>query len=553
MMRSSIALLATGLGLTGSLVFALDPGAIVRTEITKPQPQKTALRDGDVRRGLQTLATRDMQVEGSLVSEEGFLRVLRGQLSEPLGAAFADSDPSDVARGFLVRHHEALGLPVEAEAYALRQVRKTLLGTTVRFQRLHKGVPVVPGDIVVHLDTEGVVRWVDNGTSAKVLPDDVHFSLGTEAAIAAALSDLQPEGDLRVPASAREVIATNFAQARPVTEVLIASNKPLGDWLMEIDGDGKVLSKTNLLKFAHGKVFLPSPVVAVHDNSFRDNGDSASAIPDSAYTQVDLLGLDDSGTLSGEYVSTSPASNRANSSDGVFNYDRSDKRFEEVMVYYHLDYAQRYFQSLGINNANNRVQKVDPHGTTADNSYYSPASKELTFGDGGVDDAEDAEIVWHEYGHSTQDNQVPGWGRRGDSRSMGEAFGDYLGAAISERMDSFQTACVGDWDAVAYSRNNPPCLRRMDSTKHYPEDLEGEEHADGEIWSAALWQVHTAATNKDDIVRLVLSHHFLLSGNASMPEAAQALLQADEQLYSGKYKDSITSVMEARGLLSSKK
>ena len=34
-----------------------------------------------------------------------------------------------------------------------------------------------------------------------------------------------------------------------------------------------------------------------------------------------------------------------------------------------------------------------------------------------------------------------------------------------------------------------PCLRRVDSTKRYPRDIVNEVHADGEIWSACLWQI----------------------------------------------------------------
>jgi hypothetical protein len=39
---------------------------------------------------------------------------------------------------------------------------------------------------------------------------------------------------------------------------------------------------------------------------------------------------------------------------------------------------------------------------------------------------EDAEVIVHEYGHSVQDNQVPGFGSTPDAGAIGEAFGDYL-------------------------------------------------------------------------------------------------------------------------------
>ena len=74
-------------------------------------------------------------------------------------------------------------------------------------------------------------------------------------------------------------------------------------------------------------------------------------------------------------------------------------------------------QSLGFTDANNRSIPVDVHYYTADNSFYSDADHALHFGDGGVDDAEDADVVLHEYGHSIQDNQVPGFGPGRSSRA----------------------------------------------------------------------------------------------------------------------------------------
>ena len=96
------------------------------------------------------------------------------------------------------------------------------------------------------------------------------------------------------------------------------------------------------------------------------------------------------------------------------------------MSYYHIDTLQRYIQSLGFKNINNRSIKVNVNGTTDDNSFYSPSTKALTFGTGGVDDAEDAGIIAHEYGHSIQDNQVPGFGSSAEGGAMGEGFGDFL-------------------------------------------------------------------------------------------------------------------------------
>ena len=169
------------------------------------------------------------------------------------------------------------------------------------------------------------------------------------------------------------------------------------------------------------------------------------------------------------------------------------------MGYYWVTQAQRYIQSLGFGstlpavNKRQQLLRIDQFG--GDNSFFREGTGKLTItlGKGGVDDAEDAEVIVHEYGHSVQDNQVPGFGSGSDSGAIGEAFGDYLAVTVSEHFaPTADEPCVADWDSTAYTSTVPHCLRRVDGNKHYPEDLVGEVHADGEIWSRALWDIHKA-------------------------------------------------------------
>jgi Fungalysin metallopeptidase (M36) len=297
-----------------------------------------------------------------------------------------------------------------------------------------------------------------------------------------------------------------------------------------------------------GQVFIVNAIVATRDNSLRDNLDSASAVPLSAYTTVTLLGLAGNGFLDGPFASSASTKKRAFSAVNVFSFDRSNDGFSETMGYYYIDYAERYIQSLGFNDVNNRQQVFAVNRLKIDNSFYSPQSKEISLGLGGVDDAEDAEVILHEYGHSIQDNQVPGFGTTLEAGSMGEGFGDYWGASVGAQFSGgFQDLCLAEWDATSYSSTNPPCLRRLDSTKHYPEDVEGEVHDDGEIWSAALWQIRDSlgATNAD---RVVLEAHFLLAPSASFNQGANALVTAAIGLgYKNNQVNIIRTTLRARG------
>jgi hypothetical protein len=263
---------------------------------------------------------------------------------------------------------------------------------------------------------------------------------------------------------------------------------------------------------------------------------------------VTLLGLAGTGFLDGSYASSSASKRRVSSASEQFVFDRSNDGFSETMGYYFLDYAQRYIQTLGFSNVNNRQQVFSVDRYKQDNSFYQPSTKNITYGTGGVDDAEDAEVIWHEYGHSIQDNQVPGFGSSLEASSIGEGFGDYWAGSVGAQLSGgFQDLCIADWDATSDSSTIPACLRRLDSTKHYPEDIVGEVHDDGEIWSAALWQIRVAiSAAKADTV--ILQHHFLLTADTSFNQAANALVTAAINLgYNPPAVNAIRTILQNRG------
>lgn len=340
--------------------------------------------------------------------------------------------------------------------------------------------------------------------------------------------------------------------AEPAWKILLSSTKPLVDLRVYVSRTtGRVLKKDDLLKMVAVKalVFDPNPVIALDDATLSEK----SKLPDGAYRTVDLPDVKPTGHLDGPYVTTADTRNRTKIKNGALQSKRGTTSFKEAMVYFHIDRAQRYLQSLGFSDVNARAIAVNVSGTTEDNSFYSPNTKSLSFGTGGVDDAEDAEIILHEYGHSIQDAQNPGFGADGEAKAMGEGFGDYFSASFyEERKPARFRNLLGSWDATAYSDQDPPYLRRLDSTKVYPRDKVGEEHSDGEIWSACLWQLRDKL-GRERMDRLTISHHYLIGRDATFREAAEALVRADQNLYQGAHKKQITSVFVKRGILPSPK
>ncbi len=291
-----------------------------------------------------------------------------------------------------------------------------------------------------------------------------------------------------------------------------------------------------------GQVFDPNPVQTLDDHSLKDNNDSNSAVPASEYYPVTLLDLAGTGYLDGPYASTSPTSGRAYEPSNNFIYQRNPDEFEEVMSYYHVDMFQRYLQSVGQMNANNRQQRMDVNGTTWDNSWYDPGNRVITLGSGGVDDAEDADIIIHEYGHALHDD-VQGSIGNGQNGAMSEGYGDYFAASF------YDDALVGEWDAVSYTGGSVHYLRRVDENKYYPGHLVGQVHSDGEIWSAGLWDFRMAVGREvaDNIIVEAMS---LQSASTNMSSGANWLLTAEQQLYGGAWKPFLEWALDRRGFIS---
>jgi uncharacterized repeat protein (TIGR01451 family) len=471
------------------------------------------------------------------------------------------------ARDFLRAYASALGMRPDTADLEEVQDRHGLVDHTTRFRQTLDGVPILDAWVVVTRGENGALRSLHSSYRAiPRLAGSATARLSAKDAAAIAQTALAATA-LRLPTRATPAwLPDADGTIRLVWEVWVYAREPLGDFHVLVTADtGDVVLKENRMAFAHGFVYAPNPVQVSGNTSLVDDDDRTNANLDAARVDVPLLGLDpDTALLRGEYVDLVslggglPVPN-ASDPDRVYQYDRDDPRFEQVVVYYTIDFVQRYMHALGFDDASGTANGirdfptlVNAHWDDDDQSFYSTGDDALHFGDGGVDDAEDADIVVHEFGHAIQHDQNACWGG-GEMGAMGEGFGDYLAASIfSDRgnagYQAENAACVGEWDATAYSAMEPPCLRRVDGSKKYPDDLVRQVHADGEIWSAALWDLR-AAVGRFVADRLVLDHHFHLPCGATMFDGAQALIQSDFDLHGGSHEAAIRDAFCKRGIL----
>jgi Zn-dependent metalloprotease len=427
------------------------------------------------------------------------------------------------------------------------QVRQSLLGTHTWYQQLYHGLPVLGGYYVTHADAATGEVTVQDGRL------DVH-GLATETpGVAADHARSSVAGRNGGRADRSELVVLPGAPAKLAWLVVTRTGHGTVRTVLDA-GSGATLKEQNLVKEATGSgtVFDPNPVVALQNESLTDNDDADFPALHKAYRKVTLTHLDGRGTtLQGDYADNI-SENPVRSARRTFDFNRSQPGFEQVMGYYSITSAQEYIHNLGFRDVNNEPQDYATTGLTDDNSFYDPDTDGITFGTGGVDDAEDNEVIWHEYGHAIQDDQIPGFGEELEAGSIGEGFGDYWAFTMSQATsrDTARTplACIADWDSTSYTDDLPHCLRRVDGPKMYPGDLEGEVHADGEIWSHALFDIN-GALGRTAANRVILEAQFCFAPDTTMPAAATQTVRTARALYGPAAANKVRAAFHARGIL----
>ncbi|MFC1850193.1 proprotein convertase P-domain-containing protein, partial [candidate division CSSED10-310 bacterium] len=400
-------------------------------------------------------------------------------------------------------------------------------GKHITFSQHVQGIPVYGAEVSVHLTHSHQAQLVTSSIVPGVSLPATKPALSTDEAIDYALNAVSAKSELRAEAAYKLVAYKNQGFFNLAWVVDVPLWKPLGDWRVIIDAlDGSTLKIENRLNYVTGTgyVYDPNPVVAP------------------GRVQRSLPNLDGTGYLqsSNIKVTNSLGGSRAYASNNIFDYAATNTHFEEVMAYYHINTMRSFIRGMGFSVMNYQLD-ADAHGTTDDNSWFSPSTQSITFGDGGVADAEDADIICHEYGHAVVNDIKPGLVYSGESGAINEGTADYFACTLAGDPN------VGEWDSTAYS--SAGYLRTADNSLHYPEDLQGQVHADGQIWSGTMWDIYETVgkTVADKIITQCL---YYLTNNSSFEDGAQAILTADDNIYGGSHRTTLEGVFSARGILS---
>jgi subtilisin-like proprotein convertase family protein len=452
----------------------------------------------------------------------------------------------------------ALALPARAADPDLRLefTRESLLGTHQRYRQFVDGVPVIGGEM-------------------NVSPDRVRRNLVDDSARPRAREQANGTGGL---------LPLNWNGTLRFVRRVVLAERPLEPVAYIYDAETNELLYRQPLYFnaKPARVFDPNPVATLNDVSLRDQNDAAAAVPSQAYRAVTVPD-----ELNGPFVRLTDLQQPRIAPPGAadsFLFDREQDGFEDVNAYFHIDGNQRYLQSLGYTGTRaiaGYAVPVDAHAASgSDNSFFLPSAAQagfgtLFFGEGGTDDAEDADLLIHEYGHVLLEWIAPGTFAgtfASQARAISEGFGDYwaFSAHFEQRRASGRDPfCFADWDTRCWEDDAsqqcsyPPgsdCLRRLDSTRtmadYEPGDGSGVEHRNGQIWSSALREIHVALVARDGAEAgrrtantIVLESLFGTPPQPTFAAIAERMLDVDRLLNNSANAGVICSAMSARGIL----
>lgn len=446
------------------------------------------------------------------------------------------------------------------------------------YEQRHAGLPVFGAEVAVHMDRNGRV-WAVNNTFVPVTVANLQPGVTADGAIAKAATELgvSPENFVSTHVPAPELGIWPTANGGTLAWRTVVDVRGIGVYEVIVDAaSGEALEPAmsrDCNATGTGKVFQPHPTTTLANDALNDSTPAGTLEP--AYISVMLNNLDGppNTALVGTYaqVPSDQVGGRTTNATLDFSALRrsltpSSAQFNQENPYWAIDWAQGIFQSLGYTVANaNAVMGYSlqfyghqaPHSPTADNSHFSGDNRSgagtghLCFGTGGVDDAEDQEIVWHEFGHAMLWNQRPGTNQNVASEGVGEGTGDVLAGILSKLIPggSSYYVTVGEWDATSYNAGGTPhpFLRKLDTATLHA-NRPSQVHSAGEVWSHPVFDYNNQVGALPGL-DVQLQAQFLYDLSPTQVEGAAAFLTADTMLNNGATSGFINNAFRERGTL----
>ncbi len=534
-----------------SLVLALT--LVATTTWAQKPAERSALEIGDDY--AETISRTDANTFVSDV--DGTPRVISG-----VDYSVNGDTPEAMAEQYLANN--ASNLRVVGSEYEHQSTRSSLAGHNVRFRQTIDGVPVWLPETVINIDDQNRVQFVINEFRSDISVSSILPVIDGATARQITFDYLSVSGDLLTDETTLVIYPTQD-DARLAWSVRVVPGSPIGDWEAIVDANtGEFIRVKDHTVYHHGDddkagedppslaptaeshrtvsrvdgtgyIFNPDPLtragVTYGTPGYIDGNDADTPELTAARSMVTLPDITFDGVdyhLEGPYAAIaefeSPNRGLFEQPSDTWDFTRLAPEFEGVTTYWHIDNYMRYInETLSISVTPRQYSggvQFDAHGLNgADNSHY--VGGRVAFGEGCVDDDEDADVIIHELGHGLHD-----WfaGAVSNSDGLSEGFGDYVAVEYTRSLGLLNSSdpeynWVFKWDG------HNPCWpgRVTNITTDYPSG--SAPHARGQHWSTSnlkIWEdLGRDATNTAMFEGLMMTN-----GGSSQPVAAQAVMQA---------------------------
>jgi Zn-dependent metalloprotease len=513
--------------------------ALAEAAILEPETPPVGVRTASklVRRSAAGRVKLTWRKNGALASARGFS-------SRPYGGTKIEA-----AAAFVAEHRDWLG-GVSPQNLQPLQTRRVGSRTYVRFEQHLNGVPIRGAQLILHLNEGNSVEALNSHLEPNVVTRGEWRIQKNEAVELALKAHGSKPSD--VPAAER-LYMLREGVASPVWRVMFRSANPPGDWEYLLSAvTGSVVAKQDLRvgNEARGFAFPSNPI-----RGGREQVTLPNLVSDHYLVSEQSQVFTHFPALKGQ-VPPGRVVQGATRQDGNFFYDADDARASEVQLYFGMESASARFRALGFSGFDEPLPGVvfyqdwdadNGPFVGANNAFFSP----VAFGDnrGGMffyltsrnqDTALDTDVIYHEYAHAVV-NDLVGPRQSAAFKALNEGSADYFSNSF------LNDPVMAEYAAQIFSLRTP-FLRRSDNRHSWPYNTVGESHADGNIWSGALWDVRQRLGPRmaDEIAINAVA---MLYPDSEFYDAAEAAIIAAEELFGWGAAESVAAVMEQRGIL----
>lgn len=301
-------------------------------------------------------------------------------------------------------------------------------------------------------------------------------------------------------------------------------------------------------------VYLPNPIVAANTSyggQYIDNNNKNNTALTQARSRVRVPLTFENGKflMKGGFLTLKnlhdPVIQPVQPTDTFLNYTRDQSGFEDINAFYHMTTFSNYLRKTGFKGLLDSIY-IDTHTDYGDdNSFFDPFPQpyHLEFSVGNVDDAEDGQVVIHEFGHSLSVVGSSGTAVGNERLSMEEGQADYVAMSYSRSLSKNKPDQVFSWDG--HNEFWPGYFTNVSRTYL---NLTGNTGTDREVWSTPLLCIYDKL-GRGISDSLIFSYYFHQAPNTNMPQMARVILKMDSLLNKGRYVANIWQCFTDRKML----